>query len=141
MRTFSDGGPPVSPGYEYPLPLDWISPRACVRSSEVHFAGNGLHQHYRSAEIRFGLCKDASKKLKIQAEKVLEVLDILPLEKPVDEYYGTIRALLNQAGQPIGGNDLFIAAHALALDLTLVSANVREFSRVPNLRVENWLEK
>ena len=72
---------------------------------------------------------------------MLEVLDILPLEKPVDEYYGTIRALLNQAGQPIGGNDLFIAAHALALDLTLVSANVREFSRVPNLRVENWLEK
>ena len=72
---------------------------------------------------------------------MLEVLDVLPLEKPVDEYYGTIRALLNQKGQPIGGNDLFIAAHALALDLTLVSANVREFSRVPNLRVENWLEK
>jgi hypothetical protein len=62
----------------------------------------------------------------------------LGLEKPVDEYYGKIRALLNQAGQPIGENDLFLAAHALALDLTLVSANVREFSRVPSLRVENW---
>jgi tRNA(fMet)-specific endonuclease VapC len=48
---------------------------------------------------------------------------------------------LNKAGQPIGGNGLFIAAHALALDLTLVSANIREFSRVPDLRVENWLEK
>jgi tRNA(fMet)-specific endonuclease VapC len=94
-----------------------------------------------SAEIRFGLCKGASEKLKSQAEKVLEVLDILPLERPVDQYYGKIRALLNQAGQPIGGNDLFIAAHALALNLTLVSANVREFSRVPDLRVENWLEK
>ena len=94
-----------------------------------------------SAEIRFGLCKGVSEKLKIQAEKVLEVLDVLPLEKPVDEYYGRIRALLNQAGKPIGGNDLLIAAHALALNLILVSANVREFSRVAGLRVENWLKK
>ena len=93
-----------------------------------------------SAEIRFGLHKGASEKLQIQAEKVLNVLDILPLEKPVDKHYGKIRTFLNQAGEPIGGNDMFIAAHALALDLTLVSANVREFSRVPGLRVENWLE-
>ena len=93
-----------------------------------------------SAEIRFGLRKGASKKLQIQAEKVLEVMDILPLEKPVDLHYGEIRAFLNQAVKPIGGNVLFIAAHALALGLTLVSANVREFSRVPSLRVENWLE-
>ena len=94
-----------------------------------------------AAEIRFGLRKGASEKLRIQAEKVLEAMDILPLEKPVDAHYGKIRAFLNRAGKPIGGNDLFIAAHALALDLTLVSANVREFSRVPELRVENWLEK
>ena len=95
-----------------------------------------------SAEIRFGLRKGASKKLQIQAEKVLEAMamDILPLEKPVDLHYGEIRAILYQTGKPIGGNDLFIAAHARALDLTLVSANVREFSRVPSLRVENWLE-
>ena len=93
-----------------------------------------------AAEIRFGLCKGISEKLQVQAEKVLDVLDILPLEKPADEYYGKVRAFLNQAGRPIGGNDLLIAAHALALDMTLVSANVREFSRVPNLRVENWLK-
>ncbi len=93
-----------------------------------------------SAEIRFGLRKGASKKLQIQAEKVLAVVDILPLEKPADLRYGEIRVFLNQAGKPIGGNDLLIAAHALALDLTLVTANVREFSRVPSLRVENWLE-
>jgi tRNA(fMet)-specific endonuclease VapC len=67
-------------------------------------------------------------------------MDVLPLEKPVDLHYGEIRAFLNQAGKPIGGNDLFIAAHALALNLTLVSANLREFSRVPSLRLENWLE-
>jgi len=94
-----------------------------------------------SAEIHYGLRKGASDKLRTQAEKVLEVMDILPLEKPVDTYYGEIRAILNRKGTPIGGNDLFIAAHALALDLTLVTANVREFSRVPKLRIENWLEK
>ena len=94
-----------------------------------------------SAEIRYGLRKSESEKLRIQAEKVLEVIDILPLEKPVDTHYGEIRTFLNRSGTPIGGNDFFIAAHALALDLTLVTANVREFSRVPKLRVENWLEK
>ena len=93
-----------------------------------------------SAEIRFGLLKSVSRKLQIQAGKVLEAMDILPLEKPVDLHYGEIRAFLSRAGKPIGGNDLFIAAYARALDLTLVSANVLEFSRVPSLRVENWLE-
>ena len=93
-----------------------------------------------SAEIQFGLRKGVSKKLRTQADKVLGVMDVLPLEKPVDLHYGEIRAFLNQAGKPIGGNDLLIAAQSLALDLTLVSANIREFSLVPGLRVENWLE-
>ncbi|MHA6691860.1 hypothetical protein [Devosia sp. A449] len=46
----------------------------------------------------------------------------------------------NARGTPIGSHDLLIAAHALSLDLTLITANVREFARVPNLRVENWLD-
>jgi tRNA(fMet)-specific endonuclease VapC len=94
-----------------------------------------------SAEIHHGLRKGASDKLRTQAEKVLGVMDILPLEKPIDTCYGEIRAVLNRKGTPIGGNDLFIAAHALALGLTLVTANVRGFSRVPKLPVENWLKK
>ena len=84
-----------------------------------------------SAEIRFGLSKGVSKKLQIQTEKVLDVLDILPLEEPVDEHYGKISAFLNQAGKLIVGNDLLIAAHALALDLTLVSANIHDFPGFP----------
>lgn len=47
---------------------------------------------------------------------------------------------LEQAGQPISAHDMLIAAHALALGLTMVTANVREFRRVPGLAVENWLE-
>jgi len=57
----------------------------------------------------------------------------------VDAIYGVIRASLEQIGQPIGANDLLIAAHALALDLTMVTDNEREFLRIDDLRVENWL--
>jgi tRNA(fMet)-specific endonuclease VapC len=61
------------------------------------------------------------------------------LDKDIDRRYAEIRARLEEAGKPIGPNDLLIAAHSLALDLTLVTANVDEFGRVPGPRVENWL--
>jgi tRNA(fMet)-specific endonuclease VapC len=53
--------------------------------------------------------------------------------------YGAIRAQLERAGTPIGNNDLWIAAHALALGVTLVSNNTREFERIPKLRLANWV--
>ena len=56
------------------------------------------------------------------------------------ECYGAIRARLEQAGVPIGNNDLWIAAHALSLDVCLVTNNAREFRRVPKLKLENWAE-
>ena len=92
-----------------------------------------------SAEIRFGAFNKGSKRLSSQLEAVLSALDILPLEEPIDERYARLRLALERAGTPIGGNDMLIAAHALALGLTLVTANEREFSRVPGLAVENWL--
>ena len=55
--------------------------------------------------------------------------------------YGKIRARLKKMGTPIGANDLLIAAHSLALDAILVSDNTREFSRVPGLKLENWLDR
>mgnify|MGYP001806234782 FL=1 len=66
-------------------------------------------------------------------------MPVLPLEAGVDEAYARVRLALEQAGTPIGPNDLLIAAHALDQDLTLVTDNAGEFSRVPALRVENWL--
>jgi tRNA(fMet)-specific endonuclease VapC len=69
----------------------------------------------------------------------LGALEVLALEAPVDTVYGEIRAGLERTGQPIGANDLLIAAHALALGLTVVTDNEREFSRIDDLRVENWL--
>jgi len=92
-----------------------------------------------ACELRFGVVKSGSSRLVQQLERILEVLTVLPLESPVDEHYASIRTNLEQAGIPIGPNDLLIAAHALALDLTLITANTREFERVPALKLDNWL--
>jgi len=92
-----------------------------------------------SAEIAFGLEQKQSERLTKQMREVLSSLPVLPLEQPADEHYGAVRSTLKRQGRLIGPNDLLIAAHALALEATLVTANVGEFSRVPGLRVENWL--
>ena len=90
------------------------------------------------AEVRFGLAKNPSARLAAQVEPVLEAVPASPWEPPADEHYGRLRACLERKGTPIGANDMLIAAHALALEATLVTANEREFRRVPGLRVENW---
>jgi tRNA(fMet)-specific endonuclease VapC len=92
-----------------------------------------------AAELRYGGAKSGSKRLLEAIEKILAELDVLPLEVPADAEYGRLRAELEKAGTPIGGNDQLIAAHALALEATIVTSNVAEFSRVKGLRVENWL--
>jgi tRNA(fMet)-specific endonuclease VapC len=94
-----------------------------------------------ACELKFGARKKNSPQLLQRIETILDSIEILPLADPVEEYYAEIRTYLEQQGTPIGGNDLLISAHALTLDLTIVTANVREFSRVPNLKVENWLEQ
>jgi len=91
------------------------------------------------AELKYGIAKAGSRRLAIQLAAILGGIDVLPFETPADMAYAELRTRLEQAGRPIGGNDMLIAAHALTLDLTLVTANEREFSRVPDLRIENWL--
>ena len=92
-----------------------------------------------AAEMRYGIAKRGSTRLLTQLETIFLRLEILPLEPPSDIVYGDVRARLERAGTLIGPNDLLIASQALALDLTLVTDNEREFSRVPDLRIENWL--
>jgi tRNA(fMet)-specific endonuclease VapC len=92
-----------------------------------------------AAELRYGATKKKSPRLAAQLQAVLGAIEVLALEAPVDAAYGAIRASLEKKGQPIGANDLLIAAHALALGLTVVTDNEREFLRVDDLRVENWL--
>ncbi|WP_206517764.1 type II toxin-antitoxin system VapC family toxin [Sphingobium algorifonticola] len=93
-----------------------------------------------AAELRYGCAKKGSPRLLAQIEAILGSLSVLALDVPADTEYGGIRAELEAAGKPIGPNDLFIAAHAYALDATLVTANISEFSRVRALKLENWLD-
>jgi tRNA(fMet)-specific endonuclease VapC len=92
-----------------------------------------------AAELRFGAAKSGSRPLSRQLDAILAALEILPLEEPADRHYATLRRQLERRGMPIGPNDLLIASQALAADCTLVTANEREFSRVPGLKVVNWL--
>ena len=92
-----------------------------------------------ACEIRFGLVKRPQPRLSQHLEPLLDYFTLLNLEPSVEQHYADIRNALECAGTPIGPNDLLIAAHARALGLTLVTNNIREFSRVPGLAVENWL--
>jgi tRNA(fMet)-specific endonuclease VapC len=92
-----------------------------------------------AAELRYGAAKKASSRLTIQLGAVLRAIDVLAFEPPADVVYGKLRTQRERSGQPIGANDLLIAAHALALGHTVVTDNEREFSRVKDLRVVNWL--
>ena len=93
-----------------------------------------------AAELRYGATKKGSPRLATQLEAVLGALDILPLEVPADTAYGVIRTRLEQIGRPIGGNDLLIAAQAVALGYTIVTDNEGEFARIDGLLRENWLK-
>ena len=92
-----------------------------------------------ASELRFGIAKNPAAAAAMRAAQFIEGVTIEPFETPADELYGRLRATLERSGTPIGANDLFIAAHALALDCTLITANEGEFRRVPKLRIENWL--
>jgi len=90
-------------------------------------------------ELLFGAEKSASKARAVLVLKQLqELVPMLGLDAGTAERYGAIRALLERAGTPIGSNDLWIAAQAMAKDLILVTNNVREFKRVRGLNLENW---
>lgn len=92
-------------------------------------------------EMQYGAAKSR------QRNKVIALLDefkslvpVLPMPESAGDAYGDIRAALEKKRVPIGNNDLWIAAHARAADLTLVTNNEKEFRRVPGLNIENWAE-
>jgi tRNA(fMet)-specific endonuclease VapC len=92
-----------------------------------------------AAELRYGAAKRGSSVLSARVEALLTEIRILAFDVPTDRRYAALRTALETAGMPIGGNDLIIAAQALAAGATVVTANAGEFRRVPGLPVENWL--
>jgi tRNA(fMet)-specific endonuclease VapC len=92
-----------------------------------------------AGELRFGARKKGSAVLVERVDRLLEHLEVAPLENGIDRTYADIRHALESSGRPIGANVLLVAAHALEQDATLVTDNVEEFQRVPGLVVENWV--
>ena len=92
------------------------------------------------AEIRYGqACRPLPESLTARINALMNEMHRLPIGLNVVAPYALIRSEMRRAGTPIGPNDFWIAAHALAENLILVTGNDREFARVPGLRVENWL--
>lgn len=92
-----------------------------------------------ACELRYGGMKKGSLALSEKIEQLLSVIDVLPMEVDADREYGVIRSSLEKAGTIIGANDMLIAAHALSQNLTLITGNTSEFSRINGLKLKNWL--
>jgi tRNA(fMet)-specific endonuclease VapC len=91
------------------------------------------------AELYFGAGRSGSARNLAALHQFLEPLELADFDHPAAAAYGRLRATLEAAGTPIGPLDTQIAAHALALGVTLVSNNTREFQRVPGLALVDWV--
>ncbi|MGQ0653420.1 MAG: type II toxin-antitoxin system tRNA(fMet)-specific endonuclease VapC [Betaproteobacteria bacterium] len=94
------------------------------------------------AELRYGVAKSRRRDANLKAmHGVLKAMNVATFDTRAAEAYGPLRAELEAAGRPIGPLDMLIAAQAVSLDVTLVTSNEREFSRLRRLRTENWLPR
>ncbi|GJE83731.1 type II toxin-antitoxin system VapC family toxin [Methylorubrum thiocyanatum] len=91
------------------------------------------------AELRYGAARKGSERLSRQVEAVLGSIPIEPWREPFGRIYAELRLGLERAGTPIGANDLLIGAQALADGSVLVTDNTREFERLTDLTIENWV--
>ena len=113
-------------------------PRAVLERFRQEAPGSIALSSISAAELAYGVSKSGSDRNKEALALFLSPLTLLPFDESVIWHYGLIRARLEKRGTPIGPMDTMIAAHALSKGLTLVTNNVREFERVPDLRLENW---
>jgi tRNA(fMet)-specific endonuclease VapC len=90
------------------------------------------------AELEYGVIKSRSQKNHRTLQGWLQLIHRPPFDDSAARSYGFVRTALEAAGTPVGPLDTLIAAHALALEATLVTNNIREFARVPGLKIEDW---
>jgi tRNA(fMet)-specific endonuclease VapC len=116
------------------------SPENVLKKFKELKAGSVGMSNITYGELWYGIKKSQQPE---KSAKILEdlsfIIEPLPLPVTASEKYADIRSSLEKQGTPIGNNDLWIAAHAISEDLILVSNNIREFSRIPNLKIENWI--
>ncbi len=92
-----------------------------------------------AGELAFGVEKSGSMRNKLALEKFISPLNVLPFSEKAIWHYAKTRHYLQSQGMPIGSLDMLIAGHALSENLILVTNNTKEFQRVPNLKLENWI--
>ena len=114
-------------------------PSATVARFESLQPGDAAISVVTHGELAYGAFKNPNPQPRLAwLNRLSTLVPILPLPEGAGEIYGQLRAKLETDGQTIGNNDLWIAAHALASGLILVTNNEREFKRVAALKVENW---
>ncbi|MDA8105880.1 MAG: type II toxin-antitoxin system VapC family toxin [Nitrospiraceae bacterium] len=114
-------------------------PPKVLRRFKDHSVGDIGISSITLAELRFGVEKSQQIHNNRQAlEEFILPLEIADFDEGAAVIYGVVRAALEKAGTPVGSMDMLIGAHALSLDLTLVTNNVREFKQIKNLKVVDW---
>lgn len=93
-----------------------------------------------ASELAYGVAKSGSIKNRKALDMFLAPMQILPFDSQCLWFYADLRASLKKQGLSIGPMDSLIAAHALSIDGTLVTNNIKEFMRVPKLKLDNWFE-
>jgi len=116
-------------------------PEKVLRKFEQYPVNEFAISSITHAELQYGIEKSVNKKTNQDAlDEFLLPLTILPFHgKRLVTCYGEIRVSQESKGKTIGPLDMLIAAHALSLDLTVISNNIKEFARIPNLKCENWI--
>jgi tRNA(fMet)-specific endonuclease VapC len=122
----------------YAIKRQPVAVLAAMRRHES--AGIGLSM-VTVCELEYGVAKSKSAKNRAALDEFLAPLTVVDFDRPAAKAYGRLRAELEAAGTPIGPLDTQIAAHALALRVTLVSNNTREFERVQGLMLANWVNE
>ncbi|XAH21094.1 type II toxin-antitoxin system VapC family toxin [Xylophilus sp. GW821-FHT01B05] len=115
-------------------------PAHVIQRFRQYHAGDIGISSLSAAELAFGVAKSGSQRNRMALEKFLAPLELVPFGDESLWHYADIRATLERQGRPIGSIDTLIAAHARALGCTLVTHKLREFERVPDLRLANWAE-
>lgn len=114
-------------------------PATVVERFNMYTVGDIAVSSITVAELMYGAQKSQQPERNLAAlEQFLLPLVIAEFDSNAAYIYGEIRAVLEQQGTPIGALDLLIAAHARSLGVTLVTNNMREFERVPGMKIENW---
>ena len=116
-------------------PMDVIDHFRQIRISQVSISSITL------SELEYGVIKSSKpEQNQLALAQFVAPMEILPYSDEAAQHYGELRVYLEKHGIPIGSLDMLISAHALSAGCVLVTNNVREFKRVPNLKIDNWVK-